>query len=114
MQKSNLRHYLQLHFIVFIWGFTAILGKLISIDAIPLVWFRMLLASFFIAVYFIFKKKSFRLDNISVLKFFLSGILIALHWITFFKAIKVSNVSVALVAVSTGAFFTSLIEPFFF
>ena len=114
MQKSNLRHYLQLHFIVFIWGFTAILGKLISIDAIPLVWFRMLLASFFIALYFILKKKSFRLDNISVLKFFLSGILIALHWITFFKAIKVSNVSVALVTMSTGAFFTSLIEPFFF
>ena len=114
MQKSNLRYYLHLHLIVFIWGFTAILGKLISIDAIPLVWYRMLLASFFIAVYFLIKKKSFELDKKSLFKFLLSGILIALHWITIFKAIKVSNVSVALVVMSTGAFFTSLIEPIFF
>ena len=114
MQKSNLKYYLHLHLIVFIWGFTAILGKLISIDAIPLVWFRMLLASFFIAAYFLIKKKSFELDKKSLFKFLLSGILIALHWITFFKAIKVSNVSVALVTMSTGAFFTSFIEPFFF
>ena len=114
MQKSNLKHYLHLHLIVLIWGFTAILGKLISIDAIPLVWYRMLLASIFIAIYFLLKKKSFSLDKKSLFKFFLSGILIALHWITFFKAIKVSNVSVALVMMSTGAFFTSFIEPFFF
>tara|TARA_B110000003_G_scaffold34355_1_gene31721 strand:- start:14795 stop:15709 length:915 start_codon:yes stop_codon:yes gene_type:complete len=114
MQKNNLKHYLHLHLIVFIWGFTAVLGKLISIDSIPLVWFRMLLASFFIALYFILKNKSFKLDFLSLLKFLISGILIALHWITFFKAIKVSNVSVALVTMSTGALFTSLIEPFFF
>jgi len=114
MLKSNLKYYLHLHLIVFIWGFTAILGKLISIDAIPLVWYRMLLASFFIAAYFLITKKSFELDKKSLFKFLLSGILIALHWITFFKDIKVSNVSVALVAMSTGAFFTSLIEPIFF
>ena len=114
MQKNNLKHYLHLHLIVFIWGFTAVLGKLISIDSIPLVWFRMLLASFFIALYFILKNKSFKLDFLSLLKFLISGILIALHWITFFKSIKVSNVSVALVTMSTGALFTSLIEPFFF
>lgn len=114
MQENRLKNYLHLHFIVFIWGFTAILGALISIDAMPLVWFRMLLASFFIALYFIFKKKSFRLDKKSLFKFFFTGIIIALHWITFFKAIKVSNVSVALVTMSTGAFFVSFIEPFFF
>jgi drug/metabolite transporter (DMT)-like permease len=114
MQGSKLTDYLHLHFIVFIWGFTAILGKLISIDAIPLVWYRMLLASLFIAVYFLVTSKKFKVDNIALAKFFLSGIIIALHWITFFKAIKVSNVSVALVAMSTGAFFTSFIEPFFF
>jgi len=114
MPESNLKHYLHLHFIVFIWGFTAILGKLISIDAIPLVWYRMLFASIFIVLYFVVKKKFFKLDNKTLIKFFLSGIIIALHWITFFKAIKVSNVSVALVTMSTGAFFTSFIEPFFF
>lgn len=114
MQGSKLKDYLHLHLIVFIWGFTAILGALISIDAIPLVWYRMFLASVFIAVYFVLRKKSFRIDRKSLLKFTFSGIVIALHWITFFHAIKVSNVSVALVMMSTGAFFTSLIEPIFF
>lgn len=114
MQESKLIHYLHLHFIVFIWGFTAILGALISIDAIPLVWYRMLLAVIFIAIYFLLKKKTFYMDRKSILKFVFTGIVIALHWITFFKAIKVSNVSVALVTMSTGAFFTSFMEPFFF
>jgi len=114
MQESKLKHYLQLHLVVFIWGFTAILGALISIEAIPLVWFRMLLAVLFILVYFLVKKKRFRVDRKSLLKFFFTGIIIALHWVAFFKAIKVSNVSVALVTMSTGAFFTSLLEPIFF
>lgn len=114
MQESRAKNYLLLHLIVFIWGFTAILGALISVDAIPLVWYRMLLAVLFIAIYFIWKKKSFHIDKKAIFKFAISGIIIAVHWITFFKAIKVSNVSVALVTMSTGAFFTSLIEPFFF
>lgn len=114
MQGSKLKDYLHLHLIVFIWGFTAILGALISIDAIPLVWYRMFLASVFIALYFVIRKKGFQVDRKALLKFLFSGIIIALHWITFFKAIKVSNVSVALVTMSTGAFFTSLIEPIFF
>ena len=114
MQGNKLKNYLHLHFIVFIWGFTAILGALISIDAVPLVWYRMLLAVGFIAIYFLMRKISFKVDKKALLKFAISGIIIAVHWITFFKAIKVSNVSVALVTMSTGAFFASLIEPFFF
>ena len=114
MQENRFKNYLLLHFIVFIWGFTAILGALITLDAIPLVWYRMGLAVIFIVVYFLFKKKSFKVDKKGVLKFLFTGIIIALHWVFFFKAIKVSNVSVALVTMSTGAFFTSLIEPFFF
>ncbi|WP_299716031.1 DMT family transporter [uncultured Tenacibaculum sp.] len=114
MQESKLKNYLLLHLIVFIWGFTAILGKLISIDAIPLVWYRMLIAVGFIGAYFVIKKKSFKLTKRAGLEFLITGIIIAVHWITFFKAIKVSNVSVALVTMSTGAFFTSLIEPVFF
>ncbi|UAM99703.1 DMT family transporter [Polaribacter litorisediminis] len=114
MLESKLKNYLLLHLIVFIWGFTAILGALITIDAIPLVFFRMGLAVIFIMIYFLFKKKSFYVDKKGLLKFLFSGIIIALHWIFFFKAIKVSNVSVALVTMSSGAFFTSFIEPFFF
>ncbi len=114
MQGDKLRNYLHLHVIVFIWGFTAILGALISIDAVPLVWYRMFLAVIFIAVYFLIRKKTFKIEKKALVKFAISGIIIAVHWITFFKAIKVSNVSVALVMMSTGAFFASLIEPFFF
>ena len=90
------------------------MGALITIDAIPLVWYRMLLAVLFIAIYFLWKKKSFKVDRAGLLKFFFTGVVIALHWVFFFKAIKVSNVSVALVTMSTGAFFTALIEPVFF
>jgi drug/metabolite transporter (DMT)-like permease len=114
MLGNRTKNYLLLHLIVFIWGFTAILGALITIDAIPLVFFRMGLAVIFITIYFIFKKKSFYIDKRGILKFLITGIIIALHWIFFFKAIKVSNVSVALVTMSTGAFFTSIIEPVFF
>lgn len=114
MQESNIKHFVLLHFIVFIWGFTAILGALISVDAVPLVFFRMSLAVFFIALYFFYKKKSFYLNKTGVFKFLFTGIIIACHWIFFFKAIKVANVSVALVTMSTAAFFTSFIEPIFF
>jgi drug/metabolite transporter (DMT)-like permease len=114
MQENKLKNYLLLHFIVFIWGFTAILGALISLDSVPLVWYRMSLAVVFIALYFIVKKKSFKVDTKGIFKFLFTGIIIALHWIFFFKAIKVSNVSVALVTMSTGAFFVSFIEPIFF
>lgn len=114
MQENKLKNYLLLHLIVFIWGFTAILGALITIDAIPLVWFRMSLAVLFILLYFLWKKKSLKIDSKAFFKFFFTGTVIALHWVFFFKAIKVSNVSVALVTMSTGAFFASLIEPFFF
>lgn len=114
MLESKLKNYLLLHLIVFIWGFTAILGALITLDAIPLVWFRMLLAVVFIGMYFLWKKKNIRITKKTAFKFLITGTIIALHWITFFKAIKVSNVSVALVTMSTGAFFASFIEPFFF
>lgn len=114
MPSDNLKSYLHLHLIVFIWGFTAILGALISLDALPLVWFRMLFAVIFIYVYIKFKKINSNISKKDILRFLLAGLIIALHWFTFFKAIKESNVSVTLACLSTGAFFTSIIEPIFF
>ncbi len=114
MLKTRLNNYLHLHFLVFIWGFTAILGALISIEAIPLVWYRMFFAVIFLLIYFLIKKKSFKTTPRGILKFLFTGIIIALHWIAFFSAIKVANVSIALIAMSTGALFASLIEPLFF
>jgi drug/metabolite transporter (DMT)-like permease len=99
---------------VFIWGFTAVLGALISIDAIPLVWFRMLLASGFIFLFLKLRKIGFRNSRKALIGFFIAGAIIALHWLTFFGAIKVSNVSVTLAVMSTGAFFTSFVEPLYY
>jgi drug/metabolite transporter (DMT)-like permease len=111
MLNDNLKSFLQLHLIVFIWGFTAILGALISLDALPLVWFRMLFAVGFIAIYIYFKKLPIKISIKSFIQFIFAGLIIALHWFTFFHAIKISNVSITLACLSTGAFFASLIEP---
>ncbi|MEC8324396.1 MAG: DMT family transporter, partial [Bacteroidota bacterium] len=114
MQSVKLKNHLHLHFLVFIAGFTSILGEAISLSAIPLVWYRMLIAGFFMLLFIKIKKISLKVPVVTVLKFFTAGIVIALHWITFFAAIKVSNISITLAMFSTGAFFTSLIEPIFF
>ncbi len=111
MQNDNLQKHLHLHLIVFIWGFTAVLGALISLDALPLVWFRMMMAIGFIAIYIIIKKIPIQLAPKTILLLLAAGIIIALHWLTFFMAIKVSNISVTLACLSTGAFFTAFLEP---
>ncbi len=111
MPSDKFKSYLQLHLIVFIWGFTAVLGALISLDALPLVWYRMLLAAAFILVYILYKKFPLKLSTKELLQLLIAGVVIALHWFTFFRAIKVSNVSVTLACLSTGAFFASLLEP---
>jgi drug/metabolite transporter (DMT)-like permease len=111
MLSDNIKSYLHLHFIVFIWGFTAVLGALISLDALPLVWFRMLLAVGFILIYIGIKRISIKVPPKTILVFLFAGLIIALHWFTFFKAIKVSNISVTLACLSTGAFFAAIMEP---
>jgi drug/metabolite transporter (DMT)-like permease len=114
MQKGNLKSYLNLHLIVFIWGFTAILGALISIQADALVWYRMLFASIFLFAFILFKKESFQIPTKEFFKLIFVGLLIALHWIFFFEAIHVSNVSITLAVFSLGAFLASILEPIFY
>lgn len=103
-----------LHLIVFIYGFTAILGKLISIGSGQLVWWRMVIAAVVIAAYSYSQGKIKK----SLLErgwlYAIVGLIIAAHWITFFEAIKVSNVSVTLACLSASALFTALIEPLLF
>ncbi len=114
MPSAKFKNQLHLHFLVFIAGFTAILGELISLEAIPLVWYRMLIAGVLMFGFIKIKKISLVVPLKTILKFFLAGIVIALHWVTFFAAIKVSNISITLAMFSTGAFFASLIEPIFY
>jgi drug/metabolite transporter (DMT)-like permease len=114
MQDDNLKSHLKLHLIVFIWGFTAVLGALISIKEAALVWYRMLFASIFLLVYLLAKKKSLLLPIKEILKLTFVGFLIAIHWIYFFKAINISNVSITLAMFSVGAFMGSILEPLFY
>jgi drug/metabolite transporter (DMT)-like permease len=115
MQNDKLLNYFHLHFIVFIWGFTAVLGDLITIEAVPLVWHRMLLGALFVLIYIIiYNKGKLKISLESLIKFAFVGLIIALHWLAFFSAVKVSNVSITLAMMSTGAFFASFLEPIFF
>jgi len=114
MQKNNLKHYLHLHFLVFIAGFTAILGEVISIGSIALVWHRMFIALLLTFLFLIYKGYNLIINKKNLLRFSIAGIIIALHWITFFEAIEQSNISITLAMFSTGAFFASLLEPIFF
>lgn len=114
MPSVKLKNYFHLHLIVFVWGFTAVLGKLITINALPLVWYRMLLATILILFYVVYKRFQLRISKKALLLMIIGGITIALHWVTFFKAIKVSNVSITLATMSTGAFFTAILEPIWY
>ena len=114
MQNDNLKSYLHLHVIVFIWGFTAILGKLISLEALDLVWYRMLFASVIMTFVVLFNKEKVKVPFNVLIGFIVCGIIIAAHWLTFYQAIKVSNVSITLACLSTGAFFASILEPIFY
>ncbi len=114
MADTKLKNYLHLHFIIFIWGFTAVLGKLISVGALSLVWYRMSLAVALTLIYIGFKKYSLKVPAKTLRLLLVGGLVITLHWLTFFKAIKVSNVSVALATMSTGAFFAAVLEPIWY
>jgi drug/metabolite transporter (DMT)-like permease len=114
MQKNKFKSLIHFHFIVFIFGFTAILGSLISIDSLELVWYRMAIASIVLLIYAAVFKKQIKVPKSLLLKLLISGMIIALHWLTFFKAIKVSNVSITLSILSLGAFLTSFLEPLFY
>lgn len=111
MPNAKLKNYFHLHFLVFIAGFTAILGELISIGSTALVWYRMLIAGILMFAYIKVVRLKIQISTKTKLQFFGAGIIIALHWITFFEAINQSNVSITLAMFSTGAFFASFIEP---
>jgi drug/metabolite transporter (DMT)-like permease len=102
---------LLLHFIVIIFGFTGILGKEISIESIPLVFYRMLIGFAGLALYMGLFNRKFDLSRQAMLGPTIMGLVIAVHWITFFEAIKQSNVSVTLATMASTALFVSLLNP---
>ena len=111
---TKYKYHIWLHLIVLIFGLTGVLGKLISIESHLLVWYRLIIALVTILIYFASTKFSLKITRKQFKNTLLVGVIIAAHWLTFFEAIKQSNVSVALVCFSSSTLFTSLIEPFYF
>ncbi len=102
---------LQLHGAVFLWGFTGVLGRAISLDAVLLVWYRLLITVASLWILFYFRKKISRINLAAALKISLLGCILALHWVCFYGSIKYANVTIALTCLSTAALLSSIIEP---
>lgn len=107
-------YFFLLHLIVFIFGFTGILGKLITIPSLDLVFYRVLIASVTIGLFLAIKKRSIKVDLRTLGTLLMVGALAMGHWVTFFHAIKISNVSVTLACISSASLFTAFLEPIFF
>lgn len=105
------KDYLELHFLVLIWGFTAILGLLITIPTVELVFYRTLLSFLALGVMLYYQGKNFQLPGKYILAIIGTGTLMGMHWILFFGAARVATVSVCLAGMATCTFWTSLLEP---
>lgn len=105
--------YAKLHFIVFLWGFSAILGKLISIPAFEMIFFRGLLSAAGIGIVILITRGSFKVTQPQLIKLLLIGVVVTIHWIAFFGSARISNVSVSLVGFATNSLWAALLEPWF-
>ncbi len=111
IKSNDSKNLLILHLTVFIWGFTGILGALISINAVQMVWYRVLIASISLFAYFMLSKTSIKVSKKQFLQFFFTGSIVAMHWIFFFHSIKIANVSVGLICLSSVTLFIAILEP---
>lgn len=108
---ATTRDYLQLHFLVFLWGFTAILGKLVSIPAVEMVFYRTLLAALGMGGVILLLKGSFAVSRADLFKLMGTGLIVALHWLSFFLSGRVSNPSTSLVGFATCSLWAAFLEP---
>lgn len=113
--KPSLFDYLHLHFLVIIWGFTAILGKLINADLsrVSLTFFRTLLAAIGLALVLTLRKEWKKVPAQDRNRMLGVGVIMGVHWLTFFASAHVSSASVCLAGMSTTSLFTALLEPLF-
>lgn len=102
---------LQIHSAVFLWGFTGVLGRAITLTSTMLVWWRLLITALSLWVLYLVQGKVKKIDWRSGLQISLIGTLLALHWVCFYGSIKLANVTIALTCLSTTALFASLVEP---
>lgn len=111
MTSASYKDFFLLHFIIILWGFTAILGLLIETPPVELVFFRTLLATLGLGLIIGLKRIRFMIGTRNVLKLLGTGLLISAHWILFFGSARVSTASVCLAGMATTSFWTSILEP---
>ncbi|MCX8079810.1 MAG: DMT family transporter [Bacteroidia bacterium] len=113
--KSINKHLIHLHFIVFLWGFTPLLGRIITLNPVSLIWYRCGITFIILWIWFTYIRKNDAESNHfsmrDIIKVGLNGVIIAVHWIFFYKAIQISNISVTMMGFSTGTLFSAIIEP---
>jgi drug/metabolite transporter (DMT)-like permease len=105
--------YLKLHFIVFLWGFSAILGKLVEIPALEMIVYRAFLACIGLAIVIGLTKGTFQLTKEQLIRLLLIGAIVAVHWLAFFGSARISNVSISLVGFATNSLWAAMLEPWF-
>jgi drug/metabolite transporter (DMT)-like permease len=105
---------LQIHFAVILFGFTAILGDLINLSALMIVWWRVLITGISLLFFIKWGRELLKLSKKEILIFLGIGMIIALHWLSFYGAVKLSNASITLICMATTSLFTSIIEPVYF
>ena len=106
------KYHILLHFIIFLWGFTGIIGKLIHLDFYHIVWNRLLFALIGLAIAFYFMRISLKINSFKELARLIGvGILVALHWITFYKSIQLSTASLGILCLSTVTLHVTWLEP---
>ena len=111
---SRPRAHALLHFTVLLWGTTAILGKSIHIAALPLVFYRVAIVTVLMAAVLVRRRVPFAVSWTRAAELAGAGVLVALHWVLFYAAVKLAGVSIAVLCLSTITFFTALLEPLVF
>lgn len=109
---GKFKYHILLHLIIFMWGFTGILGKLIHLDAFYIVWHRVLIAFLALGIALFFMKRSFKVSSKNeLIKIFGVGIIVVLHWMTFYKSIQLSTASLGILCLSTTTLHVTWLEP---
>lgn len=108
---TSFQDYLKLHFLVFLWGFTAILGKLVTIPAVEMVFYRTVISAIGMGALMLMTRTTFKVGMNDAIKLMLIGVIVATHWLTFFISGRISNPSTSLVGFATCSLWAALIEP---
>lgn len=108
---ARYKYHILLHFIIFLWGFTGILGKLIQLEALYIVWYRVGIASLVILLYLVLVKSSLSINKKYLLRISFVGLVVAAHWVTFYTSIQWSTASLGILCLSTTTLHVAWLEP---